>query len=605
MSISVLNQVYDETRRIAIAGSNLAVGDFRIKKLVEPLRKSGKKAPVFSKVADSIENLVDGDEKNSPQSLLDLSSLVLAILYTQGQTGVKGTPKSIDSLEVGISTTQVASRVLKPLLEALTTTGSGRLETVQDAYDRGAFNDLRLINPAINALDDVYPELADFIAEKVLPKYGPAIVPEIKDRIDIKGRSGHVRRLKLLYQLQPETARPLVEAAFESGSKEMKIAALSCLGDSKKDLPHLLEQFSSKAKDVRRVVLDRLSRFKGKEIDDIFEKAISSTDVELATNAVRETKNTKIVKVAQQQTLVCFEELSNTNNKKKQEKLVNRLDALLDCFYGRSDKSTVDLLTSLFNGREKLSAVTGGGAVLQSLLSVMVSSAEKKLLQMVADIHSEVDDQQTDTFLSSVLAVLATRTPKQAFEELHEYYAVPSRSRRRQSKNNRRDVVASLLGAESHNHIYAYHHQDFGEGTTKGLLNSVKWDPRWLDLAIEHIDVEVVCRLANAKHKAAGDFLVDWVRNDGKKGNDWESTHVLSKLVEMKHNQATKLVLEAVAAAAKKKSNHYGISYWLFPLISKLPKSATKQVEVAIEGLPDSLVDQIVPHLVTLKQKPR
>lgn len=241
MSIAILNQVYDETRRLTIAGSSLAVGDFRMKKLIDPLKKSGQKAPVFAKIADQIEQLVDGTEKDSPQALLDLSSLVLAVLYTQGATGVKGKATAIDSLDVGISTTQVSSRVLKPVLEALSTTGSGRLEAVREAYDRGAFSDLRLVNPAINAMDDVYPELADFMADNVLPKFGPAIVPMIKDRIDIKGRAGHVRRLKLLYQLDPKLARPIVEQAFENGSKEMKIAALGCLGDSKDDLPHLMD----------------------------------------------------------------------------------------------------------------------------------------------------------------------------------------------------------------------------------------------------------------------------------------------------------------------------------------------------------------------------
>jgi hypothetical protein len=34
MAIPVLNQVYDETRRLAIAGSAVAGGDFRLKKLL-------------------------------------------------------------------------------------------------------------------------------------------------------------------------------------------------------------------------------------------------------------------------------------------------------------------------------------------------------------------------------------------------------------------------------------------------------------------------------------------------------------------------------------------------------------------------------------------
>ncbi|QDS99212.1 hypothetical protein [Adhaeretor mobilis] len=603
MSIAVLNQVYDETRRLTIAGSNLAVGDFRLKKLVEPLRKSSNKAPVFTKVADSIEQLVDGDEKNSPQALLDLSSLLLAILYTQGATGVKGATKAIESLEVGISTTQVSSRVLKPLLEALSTTGSGRLETVQEAFDRGAFNDLRLINPAINALNDVYPELADFVAEKVLPKYGPAILPEIKDRIDIKGRAGNVRRLKLLYQLDPETARPIVEAAFDSGSKEMKIAALCCLGDSKKDLPHLLDQIKAKAKDVRRVVLDRLSLFKGKEVDNVFEQAICSGDVDLVVKPIRETRNTRILAIAQQQTKTCFDDLLKAKEKKKRESLVNRLDVLISCFYGRNEKSTSDMLLGLFNGREKLTAIIGGDTLLESLCSVMVSTGDKKLLLVVADIHSTLDDEATNAFLSSVVAVLVTRTPKQAFDELRGYYDGTKGSRR--SKKGQREIVASLLGSDSRDHTYGYFLECHGGDVNKEMLSKAKWDPRWIDLAIETEDVEVVCRLANAKHKTAGDFLVSWVQSRGHKLDGWESTHALEKLIEMKHKQAPELLLATIIAASKKKNNHYGISYWLFPLISKLPKSATKKVESALEGLSESYIDQITPHLVTLKQKTR
>jgi len=49
MSIPVLIQVYDEMRRLAIAGSAVASGDFRLKRLVEPLTKAGEKAPVFAK----------------------------------------------------------------------------------------------------------------------------------------------------------------------------------------------------------------------------------------------------------------------------------------------------------------------------------------------------------------------------------------------------------------------------------------------------------------------------------------------------------------------------------------------------------------------------
>ena len=55
MSIPVLTQVYDEVRRLSIAGSVVAAGDFRLKKLIPPLEAAGQKAPVFAKVAQAVQ----------------------------------------------------------------------------------------------------------------------------------------------------------------------------------------------------------------------------------------------------------------------------------------------------------------------------------------------------------------------------------------------------------------------------------------------------------------------------------------------------------------------------------------------------------------------
>ncbi|MFO0882631.1 MAG: hypothetical protein U0894_00315 [Pirellulales bacterium] len=67
MSIPVLTQVYDEVRRLSIAGSLVASGDFRLKKLVAPLEQSGQKAPVFTKVAQAVTKLVESTEKTSAE----------------------------------------------------------------------------------------------------------------------------------------------------------------------------------------------------------------------------------------------------------------------------------------------------------------------------------------------------------------------------------------------------------------------------------------------------------------------------------------------------------------------------------------------------------
>src|SRR2546421_2298840 len=131
MSIAVLNQVYDEARRLAVAGSAVARGDFRLKKLLAPLDQAGAKAPVFAKVAECARAVIDGPDETSAESLLELTSLVTAVLYTQGETGLAGALGLIETVEFGGVTTQTSARLLKPLLEALSSTGSGRLELIR------------------------------------------------------------------------------------------------------------------------------------------------------------------------------------------------------------------------------------------------------------------------------------------------------------------------------------------------------------------------------------------------------------------------------------------------------------------------------------------
>ena len=160
---------------------------------------------MFAKVAQAVKTLVEGTEKTSAPALLELSTLVNAILYTQGETGLAGNLDRNRNQRPG--TTDLASecQCSQAAAGSATTTGSGRLEIIKDSFERGTFRDLRLVKPALDAIDDTYPEIGDFIAKNVLPLYGKAILPDLKSRFDLKSsKGGHLRRLALMHQLDPE-----------------------------------------------------------------------------------------------------------------------------------------------------------------------------------------------------------------------------------------------------------------------------------------------------------------------------------------------------------------------------------------------------------------
>src|SRR5688572_25546496 len=360
MSIPVLVEVYGETRRLAIAGSAVAAGDFRLKKLIPPLEKSGEKAPVFAKVAQAVQAVVESNEKTASAALLELSTLVHAILYTQGETGIAGELKPLETTDLGGQPTQASARVLKPLLEALSSTGSGRMELVKDAFERGTFKDLRLVKPALNALDDPYPEIGDFVAENVLPPYGKAILPELRSKLDIGARSGgHVNRLQLMHRLDPEGSREIIQQALNEGSKEMKVAAIECLGTSDDDLPYLLDQAKAKAKEVRAAALRALAAAgtTASEVVATLKKAIAGADLELIIPRVKQSSLPEIQDYVLEEAEQWLATLLKTKDKKEQGAAVNRLQQLVSCLEERKDAKAEAFLLKCFANAKPFEAI--------------------------------------------------------------------------------------------------------------------------------------------------------------------------------------------------------------------------------------------------------
>src|SRR5262249_42380906 len=212
------------------------------------------------------------------------------------------------------------------------------------------------------------------------PLYGPAIVPELQANFDPRGRGGHVRRLLLMHRLDPEAARPYVQRSLEEGSPEMRIAAIGCLGDSPDDLPFLLEQAKSKAKDVRAAALKALGRCGADEAAWVLCDAIHRADFALAVDPLQQSRHPAVtgslLNAAEKQlnALIAGKE----KDAKKLGQQNERMSLLLECLKGREDTRTEKLLLTLFEHAGQLAAIKGtpsGNDVVERLVSVMAAGA--------------------------------------------------------------------------------------------------------------------------------------------------------------------------------------------------------------------------------------
>jgi hypothetical protein len=593
MSIAVLTQVYDEARRLAVAGSVVAAGDFRLKKLLPALDAAGAKAPVFAKIAEATRTLIEGPEDRSAENLLELTSLVTAVLYTQGETGIDGEIEPIESINLGGSVSQTSARQLKPLFEALSSTGSGRLELVRDAVERGLFRDLRLVKPALNGLDDPYSEVADLIAEKVLPMYGKAILPELRAKYDPKGTKGHPRRLKLMYAIEPEGTRELVDQALENGSKEVKVAAIACLG-GKKDLPLLIEKAGEKAQDVRGAAYEALAKIDDAAAVATLAKALSSktmSDFELVLSAIRESKTDSL-------TQLLIDEINRLKNTLKEAKEKNQIGqkcrrvAWMIGALPRAEHAGADALTlELFNSRAEVAKIKGdnfsGSDIVEAVLRHM-ESGSKKIQTVLARSHEALEPEHLHY---TVAAGRAALSPTEFYDAFAPYLAggMSEKKKGKDPKAAKQKELLDALGAQGHHYLYNRRNED-----------CPPLDPRWLDLAVKVGHLDLVLAAGRPGHPGAEHFLHQQFEAELKSKNFGRVFEPLAAMVHLQHPKAMEALITAFEKTLGKAS---APTYWFHHLIPQLPKSAIPALEAVTPKLKDRAADLWLDAIQALREK--
>lgn len=266
MNLQALYDLKERLEHAAIAGTGLMHEDFRLRRAAEALAPLAKANPVFAKISAGAAALLNGPEEMRSTKLLDLLSLVDAVVYTQGVTNMLGTltePDMCFGTYVEVSYGQ-----LQPLLTALSGTGSGRTSLIREYWSShpAYFSDFRVLPHVVAALGDNYGELADLIGE-ILVKQGEGIIPLLKENFDPAGKTEMVRRIRIIAKL--------------AGEKENQWF-LTILPDSKKDIRETLIQALSLSKENNQLLLDLCQSERGK-LKEAAMRALAAMDTEEAT----------------------------------------------------------------------------------------------------------------------------------------------------------------------------------------------------------------------------------------------------------------------------------------------------------------------------------
>ncbi len=399
-----------------------------------------------------------------------------------------------------------------------------------------------------------------------------------------------------MHTIDPAGTRELVKAALEGGSKEVKVAAISCLGADPDDLAFLIEQASAKAQDVRAAAYQALARVNDPQAVAVLQKALASKDYAAVGHAIRQGRNPKLVDllVAEIQTGVA--ELLKLKDKKAVTLLVNRLTHHLRAF-PRGEHPTADaLLLDLFARRAEFASIKGegqsGADVVETVIEAMLEGSPALQLKL-AHAHAELTAEELG---SAFDAARKCFTPAQVFDAFSPYLTakVDEKKKGKDAAWAKREAICDALESFTHSNFW-YHEVQIREE------HRPQHDPRWLDLAVRIKRLDLVHAVARPGHAGAEAFAKAEFDAELKKAKSPDDVrNELALLVTLKHAALTDAFFAAMAKRGKK-VNYY--SYWYTRLVPKLPREALPRLEELVAAMPENEANQWLNAIEQLRTK--
>lgn len=273
-----LQPLYDVKTRLeyaAIAGVSLLGEDFRLQRGLEAMKPLAAASPVLGKINGGLAKLLAAPPEQRPGLLLDVLALVDAVAYTQARAGVDG---ELEPLPVGGGTyRQISYGQISPLLTALTTTGGGRMEIIQSAWDSHPefFEDYRVLPAVVAGLGDGYGEIAELNA-RLLKQLGPSVLPALKQGFDPAGKKEMARRVEVIAALEGEKAMPWLREVLPAAKKDVRAAVITALGGDGGNTALLLDLAKSERGANRDAALEALAKQDGPEVRAFWEQELAA-----------------------------------------------------------------------------------------------------------------------------------------------------------------------------------------------------------------------------------------------------------------------------------------------------------------------------------------
>lgn len=281
MDLTPLYELRERLRAGAIAGAALATEDFRLSRALEGLAPLEKASPVFAKLGQLARSVQAPDCPDRAGAMLEAITLCDAVLCTQGAVAVPGELTPLPPRAGGAVLTNAPYSVVAPLVEALTTSGSGHYSTVIDTHNvhPELFSDYRVRNALIKALGASYAELADQVGRWLMEE-DQSILPLLTEGFDPAGKKEMARRVQIIDAVAGGSLNDWYLAQLDTAKKTVRPLLLYALRHRPENLETLIALEKKEKGDNKEAVRWALARIQNPDAIPFWRERIEKDLVE-------------------------------------------------------------------------------------------------------------------------------------------------------------------------------------------------------------------------------------------------------------------------------------------------------------------------------------
>ncbi|EGK03210.1 HEAT repeat domain-containing protein [Dysgonomonas gadei] len=486
MRLQPLYDLQQEINRLFIAGSKFAKGDPRLQKHIPILQKLGEKAPVFSKLAKDIEELLNTDAQQSSEKLMTISTLLYSILYTQGELVEADVEEAAQTPNIPLDevNTEYSYLQLKPVMQALTTSNSGRLEILKDALERNVFNDSRTYQYLDIALGDKYAELCDYVEKTIIPKVGKPIAPFLIENFKYEDKTENARRLRLLNKFGYPQLPEMVDKILSESLPALQAEAIHILSADLKNEELIIKLADDKNKQVREAAYMGLvelgTRTSLEKLKDVYINNKNKTNLPAIVTALASSKLPFFFQEVFDQVVKAFEEFVTLDKDEKDKVWVDKLERFsynLTALGNKGNNEVIDFYTKVLRNEEYNNLISAK----KNLLEYVASGVTNNILEGLKSFPKARIIEFYETNLNEI-----PRTNWNRFMWGHYFYDAMEAG---YSKEKMFDVFSPQFrqGTIDINHLYTVYTDDENYGysnmSNRNIkVDTAKIDKRWLEI---------------------------------------------------------------------------------------------------------------------------